>query len=151
VLRIRDVYSESRIRIYSIPDPNFFHPGSRTRIKEIKYFNPKKWFLSTQKYDPCCLSRIRLPDPDPDFLHIPDPGSRGQKGTGSRIQDPDPQHCIINQQQIESGNMTIYDVNSTKLPLWLVKGFCISKSISESWRPQRNNCALQQCWSGRQS
>jgi hypothetical protein len=24
-------------------------------------------------------------DPDPDFLLIPDPGSRGQKGTGSRI------------------------------------------------------------------
>ncbi len=24
---------------------------------------------------------------------IPDPGSRGQKGTGSRILDPDPQHC----------------------------------------------------------
>jgi hypothetical protein len=26
-----------------------------------------------------------LPDPDSDFLPIPDPGSRGQKGTGSRI------------------------------------------------------------------
>jgi hypothetical protein len=25
---------------------------------------------------------------------IPDPGSRGQKGTGSRIPDPDPQHCL---------------------------------------------------------
>jgi hypothetical protein len=25
-----------------------------------------------------------IPDPDPDFLPIPDPGSRGQKGTGSR-------------------------------------------------------------------
>ncbi len=24
---------------------------------------------------------------------IPDPGFRGQKGTGSRIPDPDPQHC----------------------------------------------------------
>jgi hypothetical protein len=24
-----------------IPDPTFFHPGSRIRIKEIKYFNPK--------------------------------------------------------------------------------------------------------------
>jgi hypothetical protein len=27
----------------------------------------------------------RIPDPDPDFLHIPDPGSRGQKGNGFRI------------------------------------------------------------------
>jgi hypothetical protein len=25
-----------------IPDPNFFHPGSRICIKEFKYFNPKK-------------------------------------------------------------------------------------------------------------
>ncbi len=69
----------SRIRIFSIldpgseffpswiPDPNSFHPGSRIRIKEIKYFG------------------LFIPDPDPDFLPIPDPGSRGQKGTGSRI------------------------------------------------------------------
>jgi hypothetical protein len=41
----------SRYRLFSvadtgclsqIPDPNFFHPGSRIRIKEFKYFNPKK-------------------------------------------------------------------------------------------------------------
>jgi hypothetical protein len=62
-----------------IPDPTFFHPGSRICIKELKYFNPKKWFLSYRKYDPGCSIRI----PDPDFLPIP--GSRGQKGTGSRI------------------------------------------------------------------
>jgi hypothetical protein len=71
-----------------IPDPTFFHPGSelspsRIRIKEFKYFNPKKWFLSSRKYDPGCSSRIS--DPDAEFLPIPDPGSRGQKGTGSRI------------------------------------------------------------------
>jgi hypothetical protein len=42
VLRIRDVYPVSRIRIFSW-----------IRIKEFKYFNP---------------------DPDPDFLPIPDPG-----------------------------------------------------------------------------
>ncbi len=41
VLRIRDVYSRSRRRNLSIPDPNFFHPGSRIRIKQFKYFNPK--------------------------------------------------------------------------------------------------------------
>jgi hypothetical protein len=27
-----------------IPDPNFFHPGSRIRIKELKNFNPKNCF-----------------------------------------------------------------------------------------------------------
>jgi hypothetical protein len=49
VLRNRDVYPG-----FQIPDPTFFHPGSRKRtvsipepgsrirIKEFKYFNPKK-------------------------------------------------------------------------------------------------------------
>jgi hypothetical protein len=65
----------SRIRLFPFPDPNSLHPGSRIRIKEFKYFiyfYPKKWFLSSKKYDPGC-------DPDADFLPIPDPG--GQKGT----------------------------------------------------------------------
>ncbi len=31
--------------------------------------------------------------PDPDFLPIPDPGSRGQKGTGSRIRYTDGVMC----------------------------------------------------------
>jgi hypothetical protein len=40
-----------------IPDPTFFHPGSeffpsRIRVKEFKYFIPKKRFLSAKKYDP---------------------------------------------------------------------------------------------------
>jgi hypothetical protein len=73
-----------------IPDLNFFSipdPGSRVRIKEFKYFNQKKWFLSSQKYDPSFRSRIRIPDLDPDFLPIPDPESRDQKGTGSLIPD----------------------------------------------------------------
>jgi hypothetical protein len=28
-----------------------------------------------------------IPDPDLDFLPVPDPGSRGQNGTGSRIRN----------------------------------------------------------------
>jgi hypothetical protein len=52
-----------------IPDPNFFHLGTRIHIKEFKFFNPKKcFFLKLSKYDPGCSSRI----PDPDFLPIPD-------------------------------------------------------------------------------
>jgi hypothetical protein len=83
--------------IFSIPDPNCLHPGSQILIKELKYFNPKKpkkWGLRSKKYDLGCSSRI--PDPDADFQvqPIPDPGSRGQKGTQSRIPDPDPQHCL---------------------------------------------------------
>jgi hypothetical protein len=68
-----------------IPDPTFFHPGSRIHIEEFKYFNPKKSFLSSRKHDPGCSSRIRIPDPDPDFLPIPDPGVKKATDPGSRI------------------------------------------------------------------
>ncbi len=73
----------SRIPLFSIPDPNCLHPGSRIRIKEFKYFNPKKWFLSSRKYDPGCSSRI--PDPDADFYpsRIPDPGVKKAPDPGS--------------------------------------------------------------------
>jgi hypothetical protein len=62
-----------------IPDPNIFHPGSVS--KEFKYFNPKKWFLSSRKYDPGCSSQIRIlifyPSRIPDLgvKKVPDPGS----------------------------------------------------------------------------
>ncbi len=65
-------------------DPTFFHPGSRIRIIEFKYFNPKKqkkWFLSSTKYDPGCSCLI--PDPDADFLPIPDPGVKKAPDPGS--------------------------------------------------------------------
>jgi hypothetical protein len=89
-----------------IPDPTFFHTGSRSELSPSRNPDPesasknlinltpkktKKWFLSSRKYDPGSSSRI--PDPDADFLPIPDTGSRGQKGTGNRI--PDPQHCFF--------------------------------------------------------
>jgi hypothetical protein len=33
------------------------------------------------------MIRVVIPDPDADFLPIPDPGSRGQKGIGFRIRN----------------------------------------------------------------
>jgi hypothetical protein len=63
-----------------IPDPNCLHPGSRIRIKELKYFNPQK-NLSSRKYYPGCSSRI--PDPDSDFLSIPDLGVKKAPDPGS--------------------------------------------------------------------
>jgi hypothetical protein len=51
------------------PESEFFHPGSRIRTKEFKYFNPKKCFLSSRK-----SSGFFIPDPDPYFLPIPEPG-----------------------------------------------------------------------------
>ncbi len=67
-----------------IPDPTFFHPGSTA--KNLSILSPKMVKLSE------IWSGLFIPDPDPDFLPIPDPGSRGQKGTRSRIPDPDQQH-----------------------------------------------------------
>jgi hypothetical protein len=61
----------SRIQLFS----------SRTRIKESNYFNTKKLFLNSRKYDPGLL----IPDPDSDFFAIPDPGVK-------KAPDPDPQH-----------------------------------------------------------
>jgi hypothetical protein len=54
-------------------------------------------FLSSRKYDPSCSSRI--PDPNADFLPIPDPGSKGQKGTGSQIpaNHPPPPEYLLTQ------------------------------------------------------
>jgi hypothetical protein len=59
-MQIRDVYPDpgSRIGLFSLPDPKIFHPGFRIRIKEFKYFNPKKWFLSSRVVH--SGSRIRI-------------------------------------------------------------------------------------------
>ncbi len=80
VLRIRNVYPGSRIRIRIRIFP---HP--RIRIKEFKYLTQK--IVSKLRE---IWSGLFIPDPDPYFLPIPDPGSRGQKGTGFWI--PDPHH-----------------------------------------------------------
>jgi hypothetical protein len=57
-------------------------------IKEFKYFNQKKWFLSSQKYDPGFPSRIRILDLD--FLSIPDPYPRSQIPNPGIKKVPDP-------------------------------------------------------------
>ncbi len=90
MLRIRDVYPGSRL--FSIRDPNFFHPGSTSRNLSISSFNPKISFLGSRKYDPGCSSRIRIP-----VKKAPDPGSRIQGSKRHRIPDPgsripEPQH-----------------------------------------------------------
>ncbi len=77
-------FSRSRIRLFSILDPNFFHLRSRIHIKEFKYFNPKKWFLSSKNWFLSSRKELFILDPDPDFLAIPDPDPR-EKGTGYRI------------------------------------------------------------------
>jgi hypothetical protein len=78
----------SRIRLFVIPDPNCFHPGSRIRIKKFKYFNPKKWGLNSG-------NMIRVVHPGSGswlFIH---PVSRIQGSKRHRIPDPDPQPCLL--------------------------------------------------------
>ncbi len=82
VLRIRDVYPgsdffPSGIRTVSIPDT-----GSASKnLSILTPKKPKKWVLSSRKYDPGCSSRIRMltfyPSriPDPGVKKAPDPGS----------------------------------------------------------------------------
>ncbi len=63
-----------------IPDPNFSHPGSRIRIKELKYSMLAQTIVSKLSE---IWSGLFIPDPDPVFLPIPDPG----------VKTADPQHC----------------------------------------------------------
>jgi hypothetical protein len=56
----------SRIRLFSIQDPNCFRPGYASKNLSTL---PKKWFLSSRKYDPGCSSRIS----DPGVKKAPDP------------------------------------------------------------------------------
>ncbi len=88
---VADLRCSSRIRIF--PSRIDVQKGTVSQIRiawfaishhwielECNYFSPKKLLLSSLKHDPGCLSRIRIfsiPDPDPS--------SRYQKGTGSRI------------------------------------------------------------------
>jgi hypothetical protein len=63
VLRIRDVYPGSRIRLFSIPDPGSELspsriPDPRSASKNLSILTPKKkqkkGLLSSRKYDPGC-------------------------------------------------------------------------------------------------
>ncbi len=50
-----------------IPDPSFFHPGSASR--NLSILTQKKVSKLSEIW-----SGLFIPDPDPDFLPIPDPG-----------------------------------------------------------------------------
>ncbi len=72
-----------------IPDPKFFHPGSRIQGQEDSGSRagsvPIKQFLSSRKYDPGCSCRIRILI---FYLsRIPDPGVKKSLDPGSRIRN----------------------------------------------------------------
>ncbi len=66
------------------------------------------------------------------FLPIPDPGSRGQKGTRSRILDPDPQHCFWCKFEIQ------IHINWFFLPYASKSGSRTSEKCSVFLRNQQN-------------
>ncbi len=104
-----------RIWIVSIPNP-----GSASQ--KLKYFYPIKWFLSSRKYDPGCS--FQIPDPDPDFLPIPDPGCRGH-----RIPDPGP--ATLEKYIMKFWNNYTWKtltVCSTLMTGWLVTTSCCCRS-----------------------
>jgi hypothetical protein len=77
-------------RIFSIPDPGFrifYIPDPGSASENLSILTQKKRFLSSRKYDPGCISRIRIQIFYPSRL--PDPGVKKRH----RIPDPDPQHC----------------------------------------------------------
>jgi hypothetical protein len=67
----------------SILDPGSEFFPSWIRIIELEYFNPKKWFLNSRKYDLGCSSRI----PDPEVKTAPDPGGIVDPGSRIRIRN----------------------------------------------------------------
>ncbi len=91
----------SRIRIFSIPDPEsrVKKIRVRNRIKEYcKYYNSINLFLSSRKCDPGCSSRIRIlifypiRIPDSGLKMAPDPGS----GSATLLLSRETSLCIPN-------------------------------------------------------
>ncbi len=88
MLRIRDVYTDSRVRCLKDPEP-----GSASH--NISIFNPKNCFQALGN-----MIRDVHPDPGPDFFSIPgpDPGPQGKKtqkapDPGSRIRKTGSKTC----------------------------------------------------------
>ncbi len=83
-----------------IPDPDFYPsriPDPKTATKDR---GEKNFFCQTMLKKKIWTNFPRIIEvftqkivTKPSKTWVWDPGSRGQKGTGSRILDPDPQHC----------------------------------------------------------
>jgi hypothetical protein len=85
--RVADPGCLSRIWLFSIPDPvsrvKWLWFPEWMRIKKLKYFYPKKNVSMLSEI----WSGIFITDPDPGSRFFTHPGSRGQRGTGSRIRN----------------------------------------------------------------
>jgi hypothetical protein len=101
VLRIRDVYPGSEFFSSQIPDPNFFHPGCRIRIKKFKYFNPKKLFLNSRKYGTGSVNTASIAPP----LAIND--ERGVNAPRDHVECGAVEVCVVFSSRIPDPNISI--------------------------------------------
>jgi hypothetical protein len=146
-----------------IPDPIFFHPGSRIRLKECKYFNPgkisiltqEKWFLSSRKYNLGCSSSIRILTfytsriPDPGVKQAPDPGS----ATLQKLQNYTPVFRELTGVPLFSGGPCRLSAGPSRLtgppppprpPQWSA-----GRTLAHGWHPpeHRDNVTAGVVWS----
>ncbi len=110
-----------------IQDPGSKILPSRIRIKEFKYFIPKKWFLSS-----CNMIQVVHPGSGSPILtfypsRIPDPGV---KKHSIWIPDPDPQNC-----RFASGTCLI--VRSTSAQATLTCTDCYNRQNKRENRPDQ--------------
>ncbi len=99
VLRIRDIY----------PDPNFFHPVSLIRIKEIKYFSPKKTVSKLSE------NMIRVVHPVSGFWFFTHPGSWIQGSKKQRIRIRNTVHDIWGMSGFEPKELAVISRHATNL------------------------------------
>jgi hypothetical protein len=74
--------------LFQIPDPNFFHPGSRVKKIPGSAFTSKNSSILTQKIVSKLSeisSKMFIPNPDLDFLPIPDPEYATMVAAGSEM------------------------------------------------------------------
>ena len=84
-----------------------------------------------------------IPDPDPDFLPIPDPRSRGQKGTGPRIRICNTE---LNTGELEQVKRMVSNMSITEEDYWryskhvtvIIHSFQFCGLEVEMWNSQSN-------------
>ncbi len=116
--------------------------SSRILIKEFKYFKPKKWFLSSRKYDLGCWSRIqgskrhRIPD-DPDPQHYKNLWIRNNAHRSEGGYDPVVGACALTAGRRGTGSPPPQARLAPAGPSRAVPQGCSAGSCSQGWKKPR--------------
>jgi hypothetical protein len=122
---------------FRIPDPIFSHSGSRIRIKDFKYFRPKKW-LSSMRYPSTCskcpvgwATWNQCCGSESEIQCLFDPWIRGPGWVNNQDPDPGSGSWMNILDHISESLETIFWVNDTTL--WWGSGIflnCLSWILS---------------------